>query len=112
MDYKVHHKLVSIITELLRPLAPRGEMVDDRIIRLDLTPEQLRMGLAADRFAVGGAHSATPAEVLYAPNAIVPDSLQRLSLRHYNLVLPLLARPDTPHSLRIGFGSTPRENRH
>jgi hypothetical protein len=90
-------------------LAPGGEVVDEFMVRLDLDPERLRAALLAGRLAVGGAHCATAAEMQYAPNAIVPDLPERLSVKHYDLMLPLLSGPATPHSLRVGFGSMPPE---
>jgi hypothetical protein len=100
--------MMRTVSELLSPLAPRGAVIDDRMIRIDLTPDQLRAALADGRFRIGGAHSATCADRLYVPGAIVPDPPQQLGLEHHSLLLPLLADATTPDSLRVGFGPAPK----
>jgi hypothetical protein len=97
----------DVATKLLKSLTPAGTAADGHMIRLDLTPEQLEVALAAGRLAIGGAHPATAADPMYRPGAIVPDPPQSLDLSHYGLVRPLLVRAGTPASLRVGFGPVP-----
>ncbi|HEY4160597.1 MAG TPA: hypothetical protein VGM08_00890 [Candidatus Saccharimonadales bacterium] len=97
--------------ELLEQLVRNKGADDERGIRLDLTRRMLQLGLEADRFAVGGAHIATPEEVQnnYAEGALVPDEPEPLTSQHYGLLKRFLANKNTPGSLRIGYGALPEE---